>query len=481
MSIDFQRSDYVGSAPKWEKVDAVVCAKEVTKYLRQLRKIGTGNVDDAIRQQQYEDNAIFYNIAGHTLAGLIGTAFRKDPSFDPPTRLSYLEKNADGAGNSIHQQARSALGDVLKKGRAGLWVDYPETEGETSRADIGRFFATIHRIEAEQIINWRTRTDGAITKLELVVIQSCREIVGDDGYELIDQEIITELALDEGGLYFTREWTLTKNDSGEKVWEQGDEKLPTDAAGNRLTEIPFTFVGSENNDSTIDEAPMLPLVEINIGHYRNSADFEDSVWYSGQSQPWMTGMDEALIELFKENDIRAGSRYIMPVPAGESFGFATPDPNPVVRQAMLDKVEVMIGLGAKFVTAAGPAKTAQEASQDEDAQTSILSAAVGNVADAYTRAVQFAAVFMGVDPVEYILDNDFSDLGSSPEMLAKWVDTYIKGAVPESDYIRWMQRQGYFDAGKTVEEVAAELDPAEPEPHGDAAALPGASGPETEE
>ncbi|MDP0908071.1 hypothetical protein Q6322_30065, partial [Klebsiella pneumoniae] len=47
-------------------------------------------------------------------------------------------------------------------------------------------------------------------------------------------------------------------------------------------EIPFTFVGAQNNDPSIDESPLAALVEINLGHYRNSADYEDSVFLCGQ-------------------------------------------------------------------------------------------------------------------------------------------------------------------------------------------------------
>jgi hypothetical protein len=61
---------------------------------------------------------------------------------------------------------------------------------------------------------------------------------------------------------------------------------------------------------------------------------------------------------------------------------------------------------------------------------------------------------------EYVMDSDFTDLGSSSEMLAKWVKSYLDGAVPESEYIGWMQRQGYFDASKTTEQISQELDEA---------------------
>lgn len=468
MSVDFEREDFAGARDDWTKIDDVVKARNLQQYLRQLHSYGQVGIsdagdridassEDAKRQKQYTENAIFYNIAGHTLRGLVGTGTRKPADFEPAGDLAYLTSNADGQGNNIHQQVKRALGETIKKGRAGLYVDFPAVDRELSRAERDKFFATIHLIRPERVINWQLRTDGSVVKLSLVVISGAEETVSADGFTVEKRDSLLVLRLDDDGHYYTEKFLRAKEKTAEEKWESQGEMFPADSAGNRLTEIPFTFVGSENNDASIDPAPMLDMVVINIGHYRNSADFEDSVFYAGQTQPYMTGVDEEHLAMLQKYDIRVGSRFVMPVPAGESFGFATPESNPVVRQAMMDKVELMIGLGAKFITTAKPSRTATEAEQDEDVQTSMLSTIVDNVSAAYTRALGFVALFMGSAAPAYTMDSDFSDIGSSPELLAKWVESFLKGAVPESDYIAWMQRQGFFDQGKTAEQISDEL------------------------
>jgi len=463
MSIDAQRKDYIDALPGWKKIDDVRKARDLAKYLRKLHSPGIATSElagDTVRQRQYEDAAVFYNILGFTVRGLIGTMFRRQPTLALPARLQYIGTNSDGRGNGIAQHSRRTAINVLTKGRAGLWVNYPKTNGEVSIAEREKAFATIHFIRPEQIINWSVKSDGANAKLSLVVIKYQHEKI--EQYEVKCVDRIKELALDGAGRYFVREWEREENARGIKKrdeWKPVDEpSYPTDASGTEFTEIPFTFVGSENNDHEVDEAPMIDMARVNIGHYRNSADYEDSVFYAGQSQPWMSGMNESYYDLIKREGIRVGSRVMMPVPPGEQFGFATPDPNPLVFAAMKHKVEMMIGLGARFIAPGGQAKTAYEAESERESSHSLLQAIAENVSDAYTRALAWCSRFMGSDqPAEYIIDSDFSDIGATPQLLAAWVKSYIDGAVPESQYIEWMQRQGYFDPTLRREEIAEQL------------------------
>lgn len=64
-----------------------------------------------------------------------------------------------------------------------------------------------------------------------------------------------------------------------------EEYWPTTAIGTRFNYIPFYFAGSENNDPNYDEIPLLDLSLLNVGHYRNSADQEESGFIAGQPFP----------------------------------------------------------------------------------------------------------------------------------------------------------------------------------------------------
>src|SRR5206468_661127 len=54
--------------------------------------------------------------------------------------------------------------------------------------------------------------------------------------------------------------------------------------------IPFTFVGATSLSPNVDKPPLLDLVEVNLSHYRSSADLEHGRHYTALPTPWVSGM-----------------------------------------------------------------------------------------------------------------------------------------------------------------------------------------------
>ena len=73
---------------------------------------------------------------------LVGAAFRKEGSNFLPPQLEYMLTNVDGNGESLAQQARATMTEVMKTGRAGLLVDMPE--GTTNLSDMQQGLSLIH-------------------------------------------------------------------------------------------------------------------------------------------------------------------------------------------------------------------------------------------------------------------------------------------------------------------------------------------------
>lgn len=454
MSINFQHPEYEKYLPEWQMVENICESSNVEQYLIPLNPADNSEENRA-RNEAYRKRAVLYPVAGHTLQGLIGLMFSKDPQLVVPQSMDYMLTNCDGSGVSIYQQSQCVAEDVMRKGRVALFVTYPKTTGPVSREQINnqQFVATIHEIDAEQVINWRTKTIGSKTILELVVIREYIQEVQADGYEVKEIEQLRELALVDG-IYTVREWR--KNDKDE--WITIGESRPTDAAGKLWTEIPFIFVGSISNTPEIDEAPIYPLAKINVAHYRNSADYEDSVWYVGQAQPWMSGITQNHVDLMKSNNMYVGSRNLLGVPSGERFEFASAPPNPLVRQAMLDKLEMMIGLGARFIQGQGQVKTATEASNDAKSQYSSLALVAGNISEAYTKALEFAGRYMGDNgEATYQISKDFISLIATAQDIQAIVAAFVQGAIPMGDYFRWLKKVDLVDGEKTIEQFAEEV------------------------
>lgn len=457
MAIDSQHPEYEKNIQKWQLIDNICEGEDVEQYLRYLNKLDT-SAKNIQRNKDYKQAAIFYQVAGYTARGLNGLLFSKWPTLNVPPQLEYLNKNADGAGVSIYQQAQKVGEALVKVGRNGLFVSYPETEGAVSRADMNamRTFATIHSIDATQIIDWGVVQDGAQVKLGHVVFMET--VAERDGLDRVEHEQLRQLSL-ENGVFIVRKWRKDKN----KDWQQfGSDSMPLDGSGSPWNEIPFVFAGSENNAPDVDTPPMQAIAEINKGHFRNSADFEDNVWYCGQAQPWMSGVNQNHVDLMTENNMYAGSREVLAVPDGGQFGYEAATPNTMVRQAMLDKLEMMIGLGARFITPGSAVKTAYEAGQDASVQHSVLSLISSNLSEAYTQALKWVARYMNVDPTDDMVFEttmDFISPTATAQDIQAMVAGFVQGAVPMSAYFKWLQRHGLEDSEKTIEEFSEEVNP----------------------
>jgi hypothetical protein len=450
MGIDATHPDYDAKYSEWKRIDDIVNAKNVTDYLIYLVPSDT-SPENVERNRQYRERAIFYQISGQTVQGMVGSIFRKVPEFTVPENLSYLANNADGAGVSIYQQSQATTREVLTKGRGGIAVSFPQTEGQVSRADLasGRVVATIHSFKAEQILNWQTITDGSRVKLSLVTIMEVDEEIQPDGYTVKAIPAIREMYLDDG-IYTERIWHKTANG-----WQIKSEFTPTDATGAPWAEIPFAFVGANNNDHYPDNSPMSGIVDLNVGHYRNSADFEHNVWFCGQAQAWMSGITQDHIDLLKTNGMYIGGPTMIGVPEGESFGFASAPENTMVKGAMDSKVEMMIALGARMMQVGSATKTASQVMGEREAQTSTLALVAGNVSEAYTKALEWAGRYMGAaGEMEYKLSDEFVNLELDAQLLQQVVAGYLQGAIPASDYSNFMRRYNMFRDDVTNEEYA---------------------------
>ncbi|OCG46007.1 hypothetical protein A9G28_11040 [Gilliamella sp. Fer1-1] len=453
--ITFIRPEFKQASINWEKMRDVCAGAEIIKskgnqYLPFLDPTDKSERNKK-RNHDYVSRAVFYNITGHSKIGLIGMAFRKDPVVSVPDKLDYLKINADGAGTSIYQQSQSTLESVLEVGRHGLYVDYNSDSNET----------VILTYKAEDIINWRTERINGKDKLVLVVLREVVEIP--DGYGFKDITQYRELALEDGA-FICRVWRR-KSDSSSGPYEISSEYKPTPAGKGKWEEIPFTFVGAQNNDPTIDDSPLSSLIEINLGHYRNSADYEDSLFFCGQVQPAIIGLDTEWRDFLEKNGVKIGSRTPLLLPKGGNFVYAQAQPNTLAKEGMDTKRDYMVALGARLIEQNSSAKTATQANGDQTASTSVLGICCSNVSEAYTIAIKWCAHYLGlsVDDVIYSINQEFIAKVADSGMITSIVSSWQSGAIRDEDMVRAMQKIDLIDPSADPNDVMQELKDAEPQ------------------
>ncbi|HCT3928015.1 TPA: DUF4055 domain-containing protein [Citrobacter koseri] len=443
--ITFVRPEVRAALPVWKKIRDVCKGADAVKadgnaYLPYLDPSDKSSRNKK-RNEAYIERAVFYAVTGNTKIGLMGLAFRKDPTLTAPEKLTYVQNNADGAGTSIYQQAQQVLENVLEAARDGLYVDYASASDE----------AIILRYLAENIINWRTERINGQDQLVLVVLRECIE--EPDGYGFQERIQYRELALEEGK-FVCRVWRRS-GDTQSGAYEIDSEYWPKPKGENYWNEIPFTFVGAQNNDPTIDESPLAALTEINLGHYRNSADYEDSVFFCGQVQPVITGLDTTWRDWLQKAGIKVGSRTPFLLPKDANFKYAQAEANTLAKEAMDSKRDYMVQLGARLIEQNSAVKTATQATGEQTSSTSVLGICAANVTEAYGRVLAWCARYLGVknETPTFVISQEFIARVAESGIVTAIVAAWQSGAIRDSDMVRALQKLDIIDPADSVEDV----------------------------
>lgn len=398
--------------------------------------------ENLARYKSYKDRAVFYNVTARTLGGLVGQVMSRSPVSEIPDILDMVEEDATGDGVNLEQMAEKTLAFSLSYGRSGLLVDFPNTGGNVTVADLqsGRVRPVLAQYDPFTVINWRYMTDGSVTKLSMVNLAETWPF-HDDGFEIKTACQFRVLEINSNGFYTVTIWREFQNPTS---WTS-DKKIPTSENfrisegpylvlgpdGNPLTEILFKFVGVRNNDGSIDNPPLADLAEINLAHYRNSADYEEACFQLGQPTYWCAGLDEHWVKEVMGGQIQLGALGGILLPSGGNAGLLQPEPNTMCKEAMDTKERQMVALGAKLVEQKTVQRTATEAMQENASEMSVLSSAAKNVSHAYEWALTKCAEFLNVkgEKIEYKLNSNFQMMQLTPADRLQLVKEWQAGSI----------------------------------------------------
>ena len=379
------------------------------------------------RYENYIKRALFYNVTRRTMLGLLGTMFSKEYTLNLDGKLSHVVSDATGEGVPFEQLVKQVSSYVIAFSRAGVFVDFPETDGAVSVEDMrsGKIRPTLYAYQPKNIINWRTEAYGSEEKLALVVLDETY-ILNDDGFEIKEAKQYRVLRLVDG-MYITEIW---RKDSNKADYGLHSRFVPLDSSGVPFDTIPFVFVGGVNNDSSIDNPNLYDIAAINIAHYRNSADYEESCFIVGQPTPVLTGLTEDWLDAVLDGKIRFGSRGGIMLPVGGDAKLLQALPNSMAFEAMGHKEKQMIALGARLIDGKSIEKTATEVTIDNSTQISTLATIAQNVSNALTKALGYAGKFVGatVEPL-FKLSTDYNFARMSAQERISLVDEWQKGAI----------------------------------------------------
>lgn len=472
-NVDFKRPEYEAELHRWVTVDDTDTGEDAVKA-KKTEYLPQPNADDNSpenneRYKAYLKRTVYVNFVNRTTTGLTGEVFAKDPVIELPPTIDKYHDDIDGHGVTLEQQSKKAVKRNLKHARGGLFVDYSKVEGEDitqSMIDQGLARPAIVLYDAKQIINWRVEKIGGLNKLVLVVIKETQTVVSEeDEFEDEEKDVWRVLKLEDS--IYTQELYEESDDtsnggSGGFVAIPDSLAMPTDMKGQTFDTIPFQFFGTENNDSEIDKTILYDIATVNLGHYRNSSSYEQSVFDNGVMTIGIN-IGEMTPDQFKAangNKIRLGSTIVY----GNGGGLdpVQAEANTIANEAMLRKEEQMVALGARIMQGDASNKTATATDIDNKSQTSMLSSIAQNISQSYQQALYWMEMFSNknygtIDDITFELSDDYSSLVFDPAKAQAYASLIMSETITQSE-ARDNLRETGMKLLETDEEYKAEIE-----------------------
>lgn len=429
-SVKFERAEVTNAKKIYQLISDALDGESELKhpnkqatYLPIPSSCKNASINDA-SYKAYVTRAVYYNVTQPTRDALVGQLFLRDPVAEVPSEMEPMLKNINGEGLNLPQLIRKAANYVLPYGRGGFLADFPKTEGDVTLGQIqsGEVQPIIKFYEPWSIRNWLVQKIGNTKKLVLLVLDEAYESIGVDEFE-----VETKIR--------QRVYRLVNNECVVSVY---DEDLLTstqkiyDSKGVPLSVIPFEFVGSENNDSDVDAPPFYNLAILNLGHYRNSADYEESCFLLGQPTLSVSGLTQDWVDTNFKDGITLGARGSIPLPEGGKAELLQVQPNTLAFEAMGHKEQQMISIGAKILKPNSTVERKQSEIEIEAASSkSILMTIKSNLELAMLACMKHAANFLGVADTAIKLElNDNFDLQSmAPEQIRFLIELYKENTI----------------------------------------------------
>jgi hypothetical protein len=461
MPISTPNDQYDANLDAWALVrDCVKGSRAIkekkTKYLPKPNPEDQG-VENNSRYAAYLMRASFVNFTGHTKDGFMGMIARKESEKNLSPQINYMLDNADGAGASLDEMTHRTISELMEVGRQGLLADFPQSGGGTQAQTAG-LRSSIKWYAAESVINWEESVVNGETVLTMVVLsESVKTYRSDDKYV---HEMVTQYRelLIEDGAYIQRVF----DKDGLQIEE---DIIPTKSNKSRWTEIPFVFAGAIDNNPDPDKSPLYDLAELNLAHYRNSADFEESSFIVGQPTPTLMGLTQVWVDQVLKGGVQLGSRTVLLGPEGASAGLIQANENQMPSKGMELKEKQMVMIGAKVITDSSGIETAEAAKIRFAGQNSKLGLIVQNTEIAYKKLLDWADEFMGGSfDNEIEINKQFYEATVNPQLLTAQIMLMDRNVITKTDIRDGLRKSGVIDAMRTDEEIdgeAGELNPLE--------------------
>lgn len=433
--------------------------------------------------KNYKSRGIWYGAVGQTVEAFSGIIYEK------PVKLkgkkSELPKDfeendiikyASQEDESFTAFMRSCTDEILTVNRVGILEDYPVQkspdgsiiEMSVAEAEKKKVYSYSIMYKTESIVNWGTTVHKGRKLESFYVLEETWYDYSDsitdpterlrwrililDIYEQreVDGELVTVML--DTPVY--KQVTVVEDKAGIKIT---DIQTPL-INGKPFDYIPFWTLSAYGNQLDIVREPeIIDLVEMNIGHFRNSADYENELHY--------VSIKTVILPGYPVDD----PNYGPPVLGG---ALITPDgtSQPSILEAtsvsglaneMKAKEEKMAILGAQMLANKGRyIQSAKTSEIENQGQSGILSSLAGTLEEFFSVILSLKLKWAGLgeEGALVILNKEYMKNSMAPEQIKDLVAAVQAGKMSFKTFYYNISKLDMYPDGWTEEDEIKALD-----------------------
>jgi hypothetical protein len=401
--------------------------------------------------------APFEAAVARTRAGLTGLIFRKPPTVNLPAAYEDWADNLTLDGTPADVVARDLVQEVLATGRAGIITDL--AQGENGRPYIRLY-------PAEHIRNWSVGIDAAgLPFLQQLILEDEVTVPEEDGYgdHALRQLRVLQL---KDGVYGVELWQPSdhKQQGDGDEWNRVDAYVPA-RRGRALDFIPFVTCGPFSLDPQPQKPPLLDVCNLNLAHYRCSADLAHALHMVALPTPWVADDHSAADPAPREWRIGSGTAWLL-TSQGKAGMLEVSGAGIGSLSTQVEHLESrMAAAGGRILESQKKdAEAAETVRLRQTGETSILAAIANTSSFALTKALRTALWWAGAGEDAAALDadvqlnTDFFDAGLTGQDLAQMVAAWNAGAFSWEVLMHNLRRGELIPDHLSDEDVRDQLD-----------------------
>ena len=435
INIDAKHPQYNTRVLEWDKCsdcyigeDAIKAKKTI--YLPKLERHDDTSEGKA-RYTDYLDRASFFGVVSTVVTGRVGQIMRIPINLDISDIMLEWCKTIMRDQSNLTELTKRVLTEVITTGRVGLLLDRPNDGGDP--------YVVMYK--AQDITNWEAQ-DEVLVRVVLKESRIVKKRKANGMDAQVEEPIYVELLINEEGKYEQKKWV-----PHDGRFVMAESIIPTNA-GIAMDEIPFQFVNADSISSNTSKPPLLDLANLNISHYRNSADYEQLLHRVGVAATfYASGIDEDEandpVNLAVGPDVRWYSRNPNAKYGILEFSGASAS---AMETAMLEKMQMMATIGGQLVQRhRKQVETAETARLRSASENSAFDTIVSTVEIGMIQLLERASVWLNTtEEIKYILNRDYLDDRWSPEELKAVNEAEMLGLISKETGYQLRQKMEVY-------------------------------------